>query len=405
MKKKLVLMIPQLKFGGAERVVSRLSFLLNKDFDLNIVVFDDKDITYDIGCQLYSLDVPPNIDNNFFNKILNVFKRIYRYRKFKKKNNIDFTYSFGDTANLINVFSFGKDKKISSIRGYKRIRKNKGLKNKLFLRPLSKYIISNSDATISVSELITKTIIKEYNVCENKIHTIYNGYDTESIKKLAKESLTSEENRYFNNNKIIITAGTFRPEKGYWHLLKAFSLVLKEKKNVKLIIIGQDYNNYKKRVEKLAEELNIREEILFLGYQKNLFKYLSKSDVYVLPSTFEGFPNAMVEAMACGVPIVASDCESGPREILDPKSDLFSEEKYFNKSEYGILVKKMNPIEDFDSNTIEEEDKYLAQAINVILDDKQLAKNYSEKSKDRSNDFSTKEWYKRNLSIINKILL
>ena len=76
----------------------------------------------EIGCTLKSLDIPPTLKGNIFMKTINVFRRILEYRKFKRDNNIDLTYSFGDTANIVNVFSFGKDKKISSVRGFKRIR-------------------------------------------------------------------------------------------------------------------------------------------------------------------------------------------------------------------------------------------------------------------------------------------
>ena len=241
MKKNIVLLIPQLKFGGAERVVSRLSFALREKYNLMIVVFDGENVTYEIGCTLKSLDIPPTLKGNIFMKTINVFRRILEYRKFKRDNNIDLTYSFGDTANIVNVFSFGKDKKISSVRGFKRIRTNDGFLNRYIKKPISKNVLAKSDKVISVSELITKTIVQEYNIDEKKVETIYNGYESNEIILKSQENLSNEEHKTFSEEKILISAGTFRSEKGYWHLLKAFSLVLKKEKNAKLVILGRDY--------------------------------------------------------------------------------------------------------------------------------------------------------------------
>lgn len=393
--KKLVLMIPQLRHGGAERVVSRLSFLMRDTYNICIVVFDNTNITYDVGCRIVSLNAKPTVKNNIILKVLNVIKRVYLYNRFKKNNNIDITYSFGDTANIVNILSFGRDKKITSIRGFKRIRSGNGIKDKYILKPISKYICSQSDKIVSVSELISKTLAKEYNINHSKIKTIYNGYDINSIQKKSLEDIPDSLLKKIDGNRVIITAGTFRAEKGYWHLLKAFSIVLKDIKDIKLVILGQDYKNYKEKVEKLAEELNISDDIIFGGYQSNPFKFFSRSTIYVLSSTSEGFPNALVEAMACGLPVIASDCKSGPREIIAPNTNLFKTTESIELGEYGVLVKAMNGVENYQSDIIEDCDKYLANAIKLLLNDDELRMKYKFKAKQRVTDFSYEEWLKK----------
>jgi glycosyltransferase involved in cell wall biosynthesis len=400
-KKKVVLMVPQLRRGGAERVVSRLSFLLRDAYDVVIVVFDDSKISYDYGCELVTLDVKPNSKNGIFKKSLNVIKRVYLYNKFKRQQNIDITYSFGDTANIINVMSFGKDKRVISLRGFKRVRIGNGLKNKLFYKQISKLICKRSDLIVCVSELMSKTLSREYNISEFKIETSYNGYDFENIVKLSQDELSSEEeNMNFNSDKIIITAGTFRSPKGYWHLIKAFSLVLQKEKNVKLLILGEDDDQNKLKVEKLANQLNISNKIIYGGYQSNPFKYFSKSTMYVLSSTSEGFPNAMVEAMICGLPIVASDCKSGPREILAPNTDILSTTDSIELSQFGVLVKEMNPKENYNHEIIEECDRYLAEGMLTILENDKLRLEYADKSRQRARDFGYEAWLKKQLEII-----
>jgi glycosyltransferase involved in cell wall biosynthesis len=399
-KKKLVLMVPQLRRGGAERVVSRLSFILNEFYDVTIVVFDNSNITYDYGCELVTLNAKPDPNSHIIKKLFNIIKRIYLYNKFKRKNGVDITYSFGDTANIINVFSSGNDKKIISIRGFKRVRVGKDLKDKYFLKPLSKLICNKSDEIIAVSNLMSETIVKEYNLPASKIKTSYNGYDTENIISLSNEKLSREDHERFGSDRIIVTAGTFRSAKGYWHLIKAFSIVLKREKNVKLLILGEDDGQNRRKVEKLAEALKISRNIIYGGYQKNPYKYFKRSTLYVLSSTSEGFPNALVEAMTCGLPIIASDCKSGPREIVAPDTDIFSSAQTVDYGKYGILVKEMNEEEDYDHLHIEECDQHLAEGILELLKNEQLQLEYVEKSKQRAKDFSYANWLENQLEIL-----
>lgn len=399
-KKNVVLLIPQMRHGGAERVVSRLSYLLKDDYNIKIVVFDDSVITYETGCKVNSLNVPPLSESKNLNKIYNVVKRLYLYRKFKKKNKIDITYSFGDTANLINILSLGRDKKIISIRGFKRVRVGKSFKERFILKPVSVFLCRKADKIVSVSSLISHTLAKEYNILPSKIFTIHNGYDIEKIKLLSQERLSKEEEHIFSNNNVLISAGTFREEKGYWHLIKAFAEVRKKYDEAKLVIIGEDYRNNKNKVEKLVEDLNLADSVFILGYKQNPYKYFSKSSIYILSSVFEGFPNAMVEAMACSTPIVAMDCQSGPKEIIDPKMNILSITEKIDFGEFGILVKRSNTIENYNPNEIELEDSLLANAILNLMDDAELTKNYSNKSLIRANEFSYEIWLEKQKKIL-----
>lgn len=398
-KKKLVLLIPQMVHGGAERVVSRLSLMLTDIYDIKIIVFNNTVPSYKVGCEIIHLGKNINTDK----KVLNFFrylKTIYLYKKYKRKNNIDITYSFGDKANLVNIFSCGKDKKIISIRGYRRIRTGSGIKEKYILKPLSKLICNKADSIVSVSELMSKTIEKEYGVPLSKIKTSYNGYDIENIVNSSMEEIPNELFEKIGSNRIIITAGTLRREKGYWHLLKAFSIVLKKTKNVKLLILGEDYLGNKQKIESLAKELGIIENIIFAGYQSNPFKYFSRSTIYVLSSISEGFPNALLEAMACRLPIVSTDCKSGPREILSPNTNMFSSTKHIEFSDFGVLVEQMNEKENYDNEVLEDCDKSLAEAILSLLENEDLREKYALKSFKRACDFGHVEWLKKQEEII-----
>ena len=118
-------------------------------------------------------------------------------------------------------------------------------------------------------------------------------------------------------------------------------------------------------LEKLAKELGISDKVAFLGFQKNPFKYMKRATVFVLSSLHEGFGNVLVEAMACGTPVISTNCKSGPSEIIeDGKS--------------GILV----PVSDYQS---------LSKAIIKVLSDDSLRQKFSAEGLERVKHFSVQK--------------
>jgi glycosyltransferase involved in cell wall biosynthesis len=127
---------------------------------------------------------------------------------------------------------------------------------------------------------------------------------------------------------VVITAGRLRPEKGQWHLLRAFAEVRK-KLVCRLAILGtgelEDY------LRGLARDLGVENDVFFLGWQDNPFKFLARACVFVLPSVTEGLSLVVMEAMACKLPIISTNCP-GPAEIIAPRGD----------EEFGLLVPRVD---------------------------------------------------------------
>ena len=382
MKKNVAILIPHLRDGGAERLVSNLSFSLSEEkYEKYIVLFDVREIDYPYQGNLINLNT--KAINNTLGKVYNVIKRIYRLKKVKKKYNIQITLSFLETANIINIFAQAEDKVIISIRNFKS-KSLKGFYGKLYKFIMKLFYNNRVDKIIAVSEEVKKDLIINFGIKKDKIKVIYNFYDLEKIQNLAKEEIEEKYKRIFNNP-VIINVGRLTKQKGQWHLIRAFKKVKEKITNIRLVILGQgELDGY---LKKIVEELNLNKDVYFLGFLKNPFKFISKSTMFVFPSLFEGFPNALVEAMACGIPVISSDCKSGPREILAPKTDLKIETVTIEYAKYGILIPVCDDNYYNARFPLTTEEMVLAKSIIDLHSSKELLKNYAYKAKERVKDF------------------
>lgn len=191
-----------------------------------------------------------------------------------------------------------------------------------------RWIFSKADLIIANSQGVAEDIIRVSKISEEKVRVVPNPTIVPEIFELAKENV---EHPWFKDKKypIILGAGGFRKSKDFPTLIKAFYLL---QKNIpsRLVIIGE--GRQRQKMEKLIKKLNIVDRVWLPGYQENPYKFTARSDLFVLSSLWEGCPNVLIEAMALGIPVVSTDCPSGPREILD-------------NGRYGLLVLPQNPHE------------------------------------------------------------
>lgn len=260
-------------------------------------------------------------------------------------------------------------------------------------------IYRKSSGVICVSKLIASDIHKNYKVPSEKISVLYNPYNIDEIRKLGLLSDDKSFEKFrTEKTKILCSTGRLQYQKGFWHLLKVFSLLDPEKEKIGLVVIGDGEQRYK--LLGLAKSLGIEKSIFFSGYQKNPFSIASKCDLYILTSLFEGFPNAMVEAMCLGLPIIAADCQSGPREILAPEMgiDLEAITKPCYAT-YGLLMPPLSSIEDW-STQIDPIEKIWSDEIGKWIDDSNGLSYYANKSVERAQGFSDEFCYQRLVDIV-----
>ena len=211
-------------------------------------------------------------------------------------------------------------------------------KRKQLIEYWIKTLYPKSNAIVAVSQGVAEDLIYNYGVPEEKVSVIFNPVVTKELFDMALEDISHP---WFEQNRlpVILAVGRLAKAKDYPTLFRAFSLV-RQVRPAKLLILGE--GEERANLERLAIDLGIQNDVSMPGFVDNPFAFMSKASVFVLSSAWEGLPTVLVEALACGCPVVATDCRSGPREILD-------------NGRYGRLV----PVGDYEA---------LAKAILETLD-------------------------------------
>lgn len=378
------LLVNSLNTGGAERVVSRLSYILAADHEIFLILYTDKFMNYEYNGTLINLGV--DAEKNKIKKIFVPIKRVSKLKKIKKDYRLDVVISFMDSPNIVNLLSKTKNcKAVVSIRNFPGLEKEStGLAKAV--DNVSKRLYHKADKIVTVADEISDYMRVTNPTCADRVVTIYNPYDLEHIDAQRKMPIESAEHvAFMKDHRCIISVGRNMHQKGFWHLIKAFSVVAKKHEDARLVIVGG--NIYEKETEKLISDLGLENKILLTGAQKNPFAYIERSEIYVLSSLFEGFPNAMVEAMACGKPVVAANCKSGPKEILMTADERKTVVDRVTQASYGILISEMPQQENWDANILEDQDAQLAEAIDLLLSDEALHCEYGKKAREKSLDF------------------
>ena len=170
-----------------------------------------------------------------------------------------------------------------------------------------------ADYIVAVSKGVAEDLSMILNIPFDNINIIYDPIVDDSMLKLAEEQVTHP---WFKEKdiKLILAAGRLTPKKDFPTLLKAFSAV-RQRIKTKLIILGEGPE--RSILEYQINKLNLVDNVDLPGFISNPFNYMKNADLFVLSSKVEGLPNVLIQAMAVGTPVVATNCHSGPAEILE----------------------------------------------------------------------------------------
>lgn len=341
--RKIILYIDSMQKGGANRVMANLvDYFTNKDFDVilvNDIGPNDDYPEYEVN----SLAKRIILNESGANAIISNLKRIKKLRKVILEEKPDCVLSFMGPPNVRMLLAsvFLPCRKVVSVRNDP----NREYGNNIIKKFLTNCLFLLANGCVFQTEDASKYF---FNRIRSKSTIIVNP-----VNELFFNTPPS------NNRKNIITVGRLFPQKNHKLLIQAFALISKKFPNEKLIIFGE--GPLKRELKEYAIDMGIEKCVVFPGSISNVNVELSKAKVFVLSSDYEGLPNALMEAMACGTAVVSTDCPSGgPKYLL-------------KESNAGILVSCNNADE-------------MAEAISIMMNEEKN-KLYRERAKKKSIDF------------------
>jgi N-acetylgalactosamine-N,N'-diacetylbacillosaminyl-diphospho-undecaprenol 4-alpha-N-acetylgalactosaminyltransferase len=374
-KPKLLIFINTLQTGGAERVVSLLLEHLKNDFEIHLALYSNY-VDYNIPPEIKVFNLnQPLMQNKVirFLKLPQISLQVYRYcKKHNIQNSVAFLYR-PCYINAIMKSFLGYRGRVIMCEGTHQttMQESHSAIYRMFSKFMVMYSYKRADLILANSYAIQTDLIENFKI-KTPVRVVYNPVDLQLIKSNA-----AEEPEFVFEKDIFhfITVGNLRKEKNQLLLIQAFFIL----KNLpcKLLIVGAGV--MEEELKQKVKDLGLIDKIVFCGFDKNPFKYVNRSDCFVLSSNVEGFPNVLIEALACGKPVISTDCSSGPRELLAPDTDLHHRAiNNYEIGEYGILT----PVKDVIS---------LANAMKKMMEDKALRERFLGKAAKRAEQFDVNE--------------
>jgi glycosyltransferase involved in cell wall biosynthesis len=350
LKPKIIMLIPNMDFGGAQRVFHDQAKLLSEKFEVIECVFNfQHGQAFPTGNRIISLNVSGG--KNPFHKVWQFVKRCWKLYKIKKQEEPIITISHLEGADYVNLLSFGKGKSVLVVHGSKMhdrdIDNSFGWIRKKILLPL---LYQQADLIVTVSEGIKKELISEFGLSKKKINTIYNFFSSTRLRAKGSDNANLFKSPLRAKGKYrLITTGRLVEQKNQLPLLHILEKLKAKQVNAQLFFVGEGPLKQKIVAEsellglKIIETVDVQKtndhDVVMLGYQENPFQYYSSMDLFLFPSAWEGFPMALGEAMALGMPVLSADCPTGPIELLVPEWEKeFPLQFYPKYTPNGILL-------------------------------------------------------------------
>ena len=343
--KNVLLIIPELGNGGAQVSILKLVRILSERYLVYLCVFHTQlKAQYPSHVRIIDLKTPPT--SNVFRKLFNWYKRFLSIRKIKRDQEINVSISYLEGANYLNIISRRNEKVVASIRGSKtNDRQIDGILGKLRKGFLIPQLYQKADTIVTVSRGLEYEMASDYNIDSGKIITIPNFYDLRYIYQQAQQRLP-QDYQYLFNKPVLVHSGRFHQQKEHLKLLEVFRLV-RQQVDCRLLLLGDgklkaDIKNRAQSLKLVVSEDAKPVDVCLVGFQQNPFQFITRANLFVFTSSWEGFPNALAEAMICGTPVISTDCPTGPRELLAPETDIAYQTAEPEETLYGWLMPLLN---------------------------------------------------------------
>ncbi|HJO52671.1 glycosyltransferase [Sulfitobacter pontiacus] len=306
--KHIALFVPSLNGGGAEKVMVLLANgFADRGYDVDLVVASFQgEFTHEVSVKVRIVNL---------NETRTV-KALLPLKRYLSKSNPDVLLSTLPHANIVSILAGALSRTSTRIVVCQQSSPSQSLFGgwkRTVLRQLCRTFYPLSDMCICSSDGIVEEMHNLLNMKTSKLKRIYNPVDEARINRLKEED---PGHPWFNDPEkpVVLAVGRLTEAKDYPNLLHAFRK-LRDKRKAALIILGQ--GPMEAYLKKLTVQLNLVDDVDFLGFQSNPYSFMRNCDLFVLSSAWEGLPGVLIEALACGANIVSTDCKTGPREILE----------------------------------------------------------------------------------------
>lgn len=383
METNIFFLIISLNGGGAERIVVTLSESIKNS---KLLTIWDTASKYDLKVNRHALSTPSH------NKFENVFKLLFAFLKYLlllKKESPIVCISALPFDNLYNILSsiLTKIPAIIAVHAMP-----SAYNSSCFERVITSTIFFLAKKTktqvIAVSNGVQDELIRLHGLSESQISVIYNPIDIATIQELAKEE--ELDARVNTTLPLIITVGRLEGVKGQWHLIRAFS-ELRKKQECQLLICGEGQE--KEYLSGLSRDLGIEDDVVFLGWQENPYKYMRRATLLVHSSLSESFGNIIVEAMACGCPSVIARCSPAIEEVMGSDSSC------------GFISEKMSGIRYLSTESLDSGEINLLKGMERILNDEELREKMSLACLERAKKFDVDVGIQKYVELIEEFTL
>jgi N-acetylgalactosamine-N,N'-diacetylbacillosaminyl-diphospho-undecaprenol 4-alpha-N-acetylgalactosaminyltransferase len=380
-KKKLCVLAISLSSGGTERVISLLLKHLVNDFDVTLILLSDN-IFFETPSNLKIIFLgKPDVltTKSPIIKLKNMAQFVYKYRAIAKKERFDIIMSFLALPNIINGLISTKltpkPKTIISERCFPSKMYDKNNFAMKIAKTFYPRFYNKTDVLFSNSKHINQDLKYNFDI---KIPTslIYNPIEIENQKP-------HHDTYILGDTFKVINVGSHTKVKNQILILKSLKYL-----NTEYHITIPGAGGLTNSLMDFAKINNLESQLILPGRVKNVKDYLLENDCFVLSSNTEGFPNALLEAMAVGLPVISTNCLSGPLEILNDNKPVIINKGEFSQAKYGILINV-------------DDDVALSKAILFLRNNEDQRKTYSDLSYQKAQDFSLPKIYTQVKNLIN----
>jgi len=394
MSMKIILFVSKLSGGGAERVASEMSLHLPSDIKRTLVVLDEV-VDYPYKGDVLVLKTKKASKYNILGRIFNIFSRLWQFHRIVRDQKPDWVITFSPALCLLSSLVF--ENTVARANTY-HSKANPSLIERWKIRTA----YGRARLLNAISYGVAEDLRVNFGIKKN-IEVLHNPIDLEAITQGGKEKISDPNFDLWlqEGQPLFFTMGRLINLKGQWHLLRAFAKVNRNERLSRLIILGQ--GPLEKNLKQLAKDLRVEKCVYFAGFQSNPFSYLFQGrgkGVFIFSSSYEGFGKVIIEAMACGLPVISTDCRSGPREILAPDTDFMKEADGVELEQYGILTPVLDDKWRGADEPLTHKEEQLYNAMCQIISNSSMRDKYVKRSLERSKDFYIKRWIEGWLKIL-----